>query len=69
VPFGARSVVSPAKLDRYGGPVYFWSGGIIFFLVAVLVVVGFVRVKQRDREYGAGGSQPSGTKSKRRKRK
>ena len=33
---------------------YYWSGGIIFFVLAVLVVVAFVRVKQRDRDYGEG---------------
>jgi hypothetical protein len=33
---------------------YYWSGGIIFFVLAVLLVVAFVRVKQRDRDYGEG---------------
>jgi hypothetical protein len=35
---------------------YYWSGGIIFFALAVLLVVAFVRVKRRDREYGEGRS-------------
>jgi len=37
--------------------VYYWSGGLIFFVLAVLVVVAFVRVKQRDRAYGAGDTE------------
>jgi hypothetical protein len=43
---------------------YYWSGGIIFFILAVLVVVAFVRVKQRDRDYGEGHTQ-SGRRRKR----
>ncbi len=36
---------------------YYWSGGIIFFLLAVLLIVAFVRIKQRDRAYGAGETE------------
>jgi hypothetical protein len=36
---------------------YYWSGGLIFFLLAILLVVAFVRVKKRDRDYGEGKSE------------
>ena len=36
---------------------YFWTGGLIFFVLAVLLIVAFVRTKQRDRAYGAGESE------------
>ena len=40
---------------------YYWSGGLIFFVLAVLVVVAFVRVKRRDRAYGEGDDEPRST--------
>jgi len=34
--------------------VYYVVGAGIFGLLAILVVVAFIRVKQRDRRYGQG---------------
>jgi hypothetical protein len=42
---------------------YYWSGGIIFFVLAVLVIVAFVKIKQRDRDYGEGRSEHSEQRS------
>jgi hypothetical protein len=52
---------------------YYWSGGIIFFVLAVLVVFAFVRVKRRDRAYGEGDEQvvekyPTGRTTPKRRR-